>query len=200
MLLERTWMQKGNATFKILLQCWCWAPSLQLRAPAGVTSWSAWRAGARAWWKSYSVTSGTPCTPCRPPRTWSSSCQSAGTPAGGPSPLLVAKVKHPPFYIYNHSKIYKFISFIDFIIFKITFTDYIVCLKYYSKQLILITCVNLPNPHNHSNAHFTEEETEKWSNLSKSTQLFKRWDVNPGFRFPVPNHNTTLPLFMAISK
>lgn len=29
-------------------------------------------------------------------------------------------------------------SFIDFIIFKITFTDCIVCLKYYSKQLILI--------------------------------------------------------------
>ena len=79
----------------------------------------------------------------------------------GTRPAVSFQSETPSLLHPNHSKIYKFISFIDFIIFKITFTDYVVCLKYYSKQLILITCVNLPNPHNHSNAHFTEEETNR---------------------------------------
>ena len=51
---------------------------------------------------------------------------------GGAGPLLVSKVKHPPFYIYSHSKLYKCLSFIDFIIFKIN----IYCLLSMSRVLL----------------------------------------------------------------
>lgn len=69
-------------------------------------------------WKSYSVTVVLHVhRVVRPVYGAPASCPKRRDTCRGPS-LLVAKVKHPPFYIYNHSKIYKFISFIDFIILK----------------------------------------------------------------------------------
>ena len=69
------------------------------------------------WYSMYTVSSAPDMELIVPKRR--DTCRGAG-------PLLVSMVKHPPFYIYNHSKFYKFISFKDFIIFKITFTDYLV--------------------------------------------------------------------------